>query len=501
MQWNRTIGKLRRSGRFMRILYRVYPQAIALLLGLIFIAFKWSTLAPRFSDGHLYSYMGFLINEGWLPYQDFYYSSPPFLPYFSALLIQLFGFDGRIDLYVPLGAALIDGILLASILQLRAAEGTERLKRPSLSLASASAAACLLLLFSFCMLATSDFATDVHPITVFVLLGLFLAGRSCFFAAGIALGLAGLIKVYGLMGAVGLFCALVYLRRWRELAKVSAGLCLSFGLVCLGFWLWLGADFLQQVLLNNLGRPPGLDKLSILSFFVKHDPLLSLLAFMVPLILWLPRFKILRKDLRVFASAMLGAFLVFCLFYHDSYYLYFLPLCALLALFGGIFVGSLEKLSHRSILAALLLASIFYTGARYRSEQAHAAVIDGLPEIVARVAAITRADEGIYGDVEFTPLVALLARRSISAHLVETNMKFFNQGVFRFEDRIAALRKAGTRIILSKVVVDEKGQIGGGANMVLPRAFLVKHCQVDSLWPIRADYWSNAVAILECDLK
>ncbi len=458
------------------------------VLGLVlgFFAFKIPTLAPRFSDGHVYSYMGSLIAQGWVPYRDFYYSSPPLLPYLTAALNLIWGPSWRVDLWVPLLCAGLDALIL--LLFARRAPG-----------GFSGAMAVALLLSSFCLFATSDFATDVHPITVCILLALLLSSRGLFFMAGLVLGLAGLTKIYALVGAFGLLAGLAGLRRWQAVLRVGYGLAATFGLVFLGFYLWLGQPFLDQVIVNNLGRGEGIDKGAIFTFFLKHDPLMVLMFALVPFAFFHPRCKALPFDVRFLSVCMLAALTVFYGFYPDTYYLYFLPGCALLAFWGGIIGGGLNSRVGQILAWILLGASLFYTASRYRSEQRDAAVIVDLPRIVDRVTTITEATDPIYGDSEFTPLVALLSARSIADRLVDTNSKFFKQGIFDFDERLTAVRKAGTRIILTKAIVDEAGMILQGPESVLPREFFKQRCMVDSSWPITHDYSANAILIWRCD--
>lgn len=444
-----------------------------------FVALKVRTMAPRFSDEHTYAYMGRLIADGAVPYRDFYLSSPPLLPYVFALIGAVFAWQWQAFLLtIPIAGGAASALIIA-----RLAAGRGRIW--------AAPAAAALFFGSFCALATTDFASDTHAVTLALLVGLAVLAAKRPGWAGIAWGLAALIKVYAVVPVAGVLAALAIQRRWRDLGRVAVGFSATFGAVFGGFWLAVGRPVIEQVVINNLSRTPGLDRAAILAFFAGHDPLLTGLAFLAPLAaLFLAR-RAPADGWSVPAVGMLAALGVFYASYQDLYYLYLLPGGALTALLGARAFGR--------IALGLALAAGAYGVHRYLGEQADAAVIAGLPDIVARVQALTRDGEPIYGEFELTPLVALLAGRPIAGNFVDTNLKFFNQGLFNFDERAAAVQRAGARLIIAKAVVDQQGRVVSGLERVLRPEFFTAHCQVAAAFPIPHDYSANAVLLLTCD--
>jgi hypothetical protein len=61
------------------------------LLSLCFLAFRAFDAVPRFSDGAIYLYMSSLLNQGILPYRDFFFAHPPLQLLFLSPVTLLFG--------------------------------------------------------------------------------------------------------------------------------------------------------------------------------------------------------------------------------------------------------------------------------------------------------------------------------------------------------------------------------------------------------------------------
>lgn len=465
----------------------IYSGILA-FIAVSFVVAKWPTLAPRFSDGNMYIYMGWLIAHGSVPYRDFYYSSPPLIPYFHALVGSLIGFNWFVGALQPLVFTIFSVIMMVSL--------------PSGPRArQISTRAVALFLMSFCVWSTTDFASDAHPITAFLLAAIVLATRGYIFFAGMVFGLGTLTKLYGVIGFIGILCAWILQKRWRDSLVGSAGFALVFGGVVLGFSVWIGPIFIQQTLWNNLGRPEGIEKTAILKFALAHD------LWIIPasaLFLYANIFRKLRVRSKPDILPLVAVFLCYCAFYvlyADIYYLYLLPAIALLVLLTALNSEAICTSKWRWFIACGLLVSGGYSIFHYWRSQAKAAVIDHLDDIVSRVRELTVKGQPIYGDYEITPLVALGSDRPIAAQLVDTNIKFFNMGIFNWDQRVAEIQQAGTQVILTKALIEPNGAIRSGPDRVLPINFFNKNCQVDSIWPIKSDYSSNAVIIWNCGLS
>ena len=209
-----------------------------LFIGLVavFLALKISALSTHFADGWIYFYFGKLVSEGATPYLDFYYSSPPLLPYFMGLFHALFGFNLNFANLLPALFSAADAILIFIFL---------RKKIP----AEFVLLAVFAYLFSFLNFATTDYFSETHPLTTFALLGLLMFESEKIFFSGIFFGLAGLTKLYGLVPAF--FLPLLLVKKPRELIKFLGGIFVSFGIPNLIFFGIVGREYLEMIFFNH----------------------------------------------------------------------------------------------------------------------------------------------------------------------------------------------------------------------------------------------------------
>jgi hypothetical protein len=451
------------------------PIATAIAL---FLLFKLFYLAPRFSDGHVYTYMGHLIAQGAIPYRDFYYSSPPFLPYAMAAFGTLTNWHGPSFDALPNFLSALDALLIYLI-------GYKKTGRfPALI-------AAVMYLGAYSTLATSDFASDIHWIVSLSLLGWWAHTENKFRLSRFLFAMTVLVKAYAVVIVVAVG-ALLWLVGQRKNAVFLVGTVAVVGfLVCEAFYLWVGPQVLDQIYFNNLHRTPGLSTASILDFFSNHDlwiyPVSGALAFL----LW--------KNPRSWPFAVpLALYLGFFLLYSDVYYLYLKPLSAYACLLIG--TGAVQGARTRKIFypvfASLGIVTTILSLKTYIKEQSEASTIDGLTDIVKLVSELTAPGEAIYGESTFTPIVALLADRPIFKNYVDTNIKFFNQGLFTLEGRAREISDGEVKVILTKgVVVQNQIQ---SLSSVLPLEFLASHCQVARSFPLKMDYSENAVLVWRC---
>ncbi|MGZ3770939.1 MAG: hypothetical protein ACXVCP_15025 [Bdellovibrio sp.] len=441
-----------------------------------FLLLKVYFLEPRFSDGHMYTYMGYLVTKGLFPYKDFYYSSPPILPYFMALYGTITQWKPAFSDAIPIGLTLIDTILIFRI-------GCQFNKSSRALLGS------LLYLFSFVVLATTDFSSDVHWITTFMLLAWwsFLSGYTflfCFFLA-----LTVLIKLYALVIVFAAFLLLFCLQGRKKIQVIIPGtLLFIFGTFAL-FYINLGSVFIDEVLLNNLNRKPGLSTNDIISYFINHD-----LWFLPSLFLLLPS---LRKNIKNWIFLVpIFIYAVFILYYQDIYYLYLKPLPAYIAVLVALSPANFNRKFITVILTTLILSVGIISFYRYKNTLAEASTIENLDDIVKYVSSETSPNETIYGENSFVPLIALLADRKIFNNYVDTNIKFVNQGLFSLESRAEELSKGHVTLILQRGTV-EQSRITS-VTPVVPVDFLFKNCLKNKIFPLKKDYSYNAVLVWTC---
>ncbi|MFH0776662.1 MAG: glycosyltransferase 87 family protein [Patescibacteria group bacterium] len=446
-----------------------------LVLGIllaVFAALKIAVLAPHFADGWIYFYFGKLVAAGELPYRDFFYSSPPLIPYFMGFLHLLFGFKISLANFLPTIFSLADAILIFVLLRAK-----------SVPVAWLAAGAYL---FSFLNFATTDYFSEAHLLTTLVLLGLTFFERRKFFWAGIFFGLAGLTKLYGILPAV--FLPILIFREPKNLGKFLAGILLAFGLPNLIFLGIIGREYLDLIFFNHLKKFPGIDKLSVFKFFIQKDFLLLLV---------LPLLAFTKNWRKILAPTLaLGALVLFLIFFNDVYYLYLKSFLALLVLVLGFLAAQKFTDSPKSQIVALALifvcTNISFAITNYLGSQSAKARIENPLAIVAEV---QKSDRPLFGDFEIAPLVALLSGKNIFQNYVDTNSKWTDLGIFSPEKVAAEIHSAGGATVLTKSFVDQNIH---GLEKLLPEKYFAENCQLEKTFPLANDYEDNAILVWSC---
>lgn len=449
----------------------------------VFMALHGWYFSPRFSDGNIYAYLGQVVMGGNIPYRDFFYSSPPALLYIFGLVGIIFNWQWWSWAALPIILSVVDGLLLFWL--------GRRLWSPAAGLVAA-----VTYLFSFAVVATTDFATDVHFVVTAVLLAVAAQMRGRNVIAGLLLALAVLIKLYAVVVVVPLLAWLVWQDRratWRVAAAFGGVLIATVSVL----WLTTGGEWYRSIILNNLGRGAGIPKERLLPFIFWHDPWL-LLGLLAPIAVrrW-PRHG--RGEPLPWLLLLAGAGIGFILVYPDVYYLYFkmaAPWLALLLAWGSWELYQEYGRPVGILVAALLIISSLVATTRYVREQARASIISDLPGIIEYVQATTAPNEVLYGDFDVAPLVALGSDRQLYNDLADTNVKFFLNDTFDIEARVQELIAARVPVMITKGVVEDK-HVVGGYEQTLPRVFVVEHCRVGDIFP-NADTPSATVVVWRC---
>src|SRR3989338_362683 len=466
------------NGRERDVPWTVYGLVFS--LGVL-ILLRLNYLFPRFSDGSIYLYLSYLVGDGLVPYRDFFYSSPPLIPYLFSWYGKLFGFSWQAFGYIPLGLSLIDAVIIYWLV----------LKNGS-RLGALSGA--VLYSLSCANLATSDFTSDVHVVLTLVLLGAVASQKRWPIISGVFFGLAVLTKLYAVVVLVGWVAGLVWDKKWREMIKFVISSLLVIGVVAGVLWWWVGNVFYEQVILSHAGKVEGLARKEIILFFIRHDWALIL----APLG-WL----LVRRKMPAWILLPVVALVGWTALWSDFYYLYLKVLVAWLALWWGWVIAQLdEKVQRREFTYVVIVGLLIISGltiSRYIDEQAEAAVIQPLDEVVEYVQSHTVEGEAIYGSFEVTPLVALGAGRPIWHNVVDTNIKFFQTGWVDMEKRESGIKQDKVKIIITKVLLVKGGRMATGPEELLPRKFFNENCRLGKSWPVEKDYTHNAVAVWLCD--
>lgn len=446
-----------------------------LFLGLLIAAFlsiKISTQSTHFADGWVYFYFGKLVSEGSLPYRDFYYSSPPLIPYLMGALHALFGFKLSLANLLPTFFSILDAVLIFTLLRKK--------------IGNFALLAVFAYLFSFLNFAVTDYFSEAHPLTTFALAGLLFFENKKLFWSGVFFGLAGLTKLYGLVPA--LFLPFLIWRDRNNLGKFLGGILLSFGLPNLIFLGIMQREYLDMIFFNHLHKSEGIPKLRIFSFFLAKDFLLLGSAVLL----------LFMKKLKPFLAPLLAilALAIFYIFFKDIYYLYlkvFLGFFVIL-LFSG-FSNSKRKMLPKkiaSVFLILILTNSIFAMKNYFGEQKDKARIDNLAEITEF---ISTQDGELYGEFSITPLIAFLTEKQIFRNYVDTNEKFLELGIVDSSERARELQDGFAKIVVTKNFVGDNIY---GLEKLLPRDFFEQNCTIQKTFPIQNDYEDNVLIVWSC---
>jgi len=470
---------------------------VLLCLIAAWLAFKSSALAHRFGDGHMYTYMGFLVADGALPYRDFYYSSPPLLPYLFAVIGTLVGWTTMVPDALPLALTALDALLVYALVT-KLAAGTDRADggsggaaRTSGAVGITAVASAAILLGSYINLTVADFSTDAHWITALMLAAMLAAAHSRWAWVGLALALALLTKLYAVFIVAGSVGALLLARQVRPALLVGAWAAGVFLAVMALITAVVGKPVIEQVLLNNLGRTPHQENRLILELFATRElwalPAAALLAT-----------GLLRRPALWPCLVPIALYLGFIASYSDVYLIYMQPLIAYLTVVTA--VVSLQTRRSGTRIALAWAATAAVSGAfglhNYLATERHRERIDDLDTIVAAIRELGGPDDTLYGDNYITPLVALHADRRIFHNHVDTNPKFVMQGLVDLEERAREAEAGGMTWLLVRARGDGRGNYW--LKTMLPQPFIDRRCVVEKLFLVRHAYSEGTLFLYRC---
>ena len=445
---------------------------------LLFLIVKIFCMGFKFSDENIYFYMGKLILQGYLPYQDFFFASPPLQILIISGFLGLFSSKVILLKLIPIFASVISSVFIFAIL-----------KKKFSSLHGLLAST--LYLFSFVVLATTDHSTGIHLTTMFLVICCYFLYEKKYFIAGIFASLALLTRLYSAIAIIGLLIYLLIANR-KAILKFILGIAVVFIPVNALLILIFKSNYLTPVFLYHLLKSAGISKASIFAFFIKWDILLVVLS------LTSIFFKKRKKLLLPIITAL--TIILFYIFYADIYYIYLGLIIPFLAILGAWTVYNLiEKVQWKNKTLAVILVLIILvlpTTCFYLKNQAQTAKIEFNKEIVDFVKENTSPTDTIYGSFEIAPLVALLSKRKIQGNYIDTNEKTFISGLYDIENRTNELR-GNVSLVIMKSLLNENGDLIQMDEIINPD-FLLNQCNTTKIYPITKDYSDNAVIIFKC---
>ena len=449
------------------------------LLGSIFffLLFKVSHLSFRFGDGNAYFYMAKTLLEGNLPYRDFFLADPPFLILFLVPFEFIFQKNLLILQAIPIILESANAILLYLILR--------SFKNPLAFLVPFT------YLFSFTVLATSDYSTGIQLTIFLTILAIFLYEKKKIFASGFVFNLAVLTKLYALPALLGFICYLLFKDR-QSLLKFIFGAFLSFLLILCPFLLIAFKNSINYLIFHHLHRPPGLNKIEVITFFLKRE------WFFLFCGIW-GVFVSKKKNL-IFPFLLVVLFL---LFFQDLYYVYLAYLFPFLIIFSFLFFDWAFKVSKENklelVTISLFVYFIFFILSFFQYYQNFFPKGRFLNAVeIARYLQNASENFEIYGSHEVAPLIALLSQRRLFDNRIDTNPQSFASGAQNLDKVSEKAVDQGIYLVARISDYPEYNIRDFGYQGYFKEEIFKKYCRENKKFPSTSQETDNFIGIYRC---
>ncbi len=444
---------------------------VALSIG-IFLIYKLATLTFRFGDGNAYLYMANSIWHGIWPYRDFFVADPPVLIMFLSFLKPIFGQQWLWLHSMPYlweaGNALLIYLLLHG--------------RPQAYFAS------ILYLFSFTILATSEFLTGVQLTVLFSLLGFYCQKKDYPLASGIFWGLAVTTKFYALPAWIGFWLYTLWTKQpW---GRLTFGFFASVIAVFLPFLILSPQGLVDSIILHQFNRTAGNNIWSVWRYFIQQEWPLLILAIAGSFL------SSARKYLLPFWLSV-----IFFLVFQDLYYTYLGFLFFFLAIFAGLWIEYL--IEQKDLVVILFLASclgawtIFGGIYHYENSSATHGRFSNAPEIAEYLK--TQTDhEFIYGSHEVAPLLALMSGKQLFGNYIDTNTQVFAAGTLDKNQISERAAEAGVYLVARITDLPEQGIKDMGYDGFFSPEVFAASCRRLQFFPSTSREIDTHIGIYDC---
>ncbi|MBI2650783.1 glycosyltransferase family 39 protein [Candidatus Woesearchaeota archaeon] len=381
----------------------------------ILIALKGlMTLQP--GDENVYYYMGKLVNEGKLPYRDFFYAHPPLHIYLIALIYKAFGFNIIALKLVPLISTLVSAFFIFKMAK-------EKFGSNEAIISS------LLFLFSYSTMFNSVFSFGIDAAMMFLVTGLyFLWSKDSYILSGTFFGIAGVTRLLSLIPICIIFASALISNK-KNFLKLSSSFLAVFLLVNLTFTAVAGSDYTEQVykyhLLKSLGSRENFREYSDI-IKLNWVLFLSALSFI---------FIKDKKPINILAIVSV-IYLIFLLFLKRLFGFYFIIIFPFLAIIGGYGIirlfGQLNLIKKWKIIIITILSLIFIwdlaANILFLQKIGFAGFERG-NDLIDFINSASNKDTMLFGDDSIVPLLALLTNKKIALDFVDTNNEVFISGI------------------------------------------------------------------------
>lgn len=435
------------------------------IAGFVLITFKGLNTAQP-GDENVYNYMGKLVNDGKIPYKDFFFAHPPLQIYLIALVFKIFGFSIISLKIIPLLSTLAIAFFVFKIAQ----------KFGNMEAVLAS----LLFLFSYGVMFNSVFSFGIELAAVFLVMGVyFLLNKNNYLASGLFFGLAGITRILSLV-PIAIILIFMFFSDRKGFFKLSSSFLAVLLLINGIFALAAGWGYFDFVYKYHTQKTFGAkENIKEYGDIIKLNGLLFFSA-----ILFL--FAKNKKQLFPFALAS-ASYLIFLMFLKKIFGFYFLVIFPFLAIMGGWGIISLAKnLSKRwkmGIFIAFAMAFAWNTSsdAIFLHKIGFAGFERG-QELADLIISKSGENTMLFGDESVVPLLALQTNKQIALDFVDTNNQVFLSGM---QDLNKVLSKLKGRDLL--FIARNKQGLSSFREV---REFLNKDCELLSQFHdnIEGDY-------------
>ena len=440
-----------------------------------FLAWKFASLTFRFGDSNAYFYMADRLWRGVLPYRDYFLADPPLMIIIMGSLKLLVGKNILLLQAVPFLLEIASAGLLYLILK--------KEKNAFAFLAP------LFYLFSFSILATSDFLTGVQFVNFFSLGAFYFYQKKRFKTSGFFWGLAILIKLYALFLLLGFLFFLLSQKKFRAIFSLCLGTALSLLFFLLPFLFLAPKAVFDYLILHHLNRPASGNRLTVFCFFFQKEWLLILLA----------TFGLVR-DKKWLLGLPLITFLVFLVFFPDLYYTYFgalLPFSVLLVIgFLASIYESRRFAKFFSALVFLYLVFLMLGAGSYQENHLPFGQFSNAREIASYLS--TQEKRPLYGSHEVAPLIALLSGNTLLDNYIDTNPQTFGSRAHNLEKISQEVLEKKAYLIARIARRPEYGPEDIGTEGYFEKNLFQNNCREMKTFPSSSKEWDNLIVIYSC---
>ncbi len=448
-----------------------------LFLILPFLLFKFLNAGVRLSDTNVYFYTVHLLLQGKLLYRDIFFTNLPLFPYLAAFYKLATG--GNIVWFYATSAIEAAGVtfFLYKIALKKSKDN------------SAALIASISYLFSFLVLSTSDHQTGVFAASLFAVVSYWLYLEKRTVLSGVFLGAMLATKAYfSPILAAGVVALAI--KRDKRVFPLLAAVTGTVLLIILPSLLFAREAFVNNLFGYSLSRPAGLDKLNILWFFVRHDPLLTIVF----------AFSIFNFRKNLFLALVCAFSAVFIALYKDVYYLYLNMLAPYLAIGVAELYVTLKTSFARSstldsfawlVVVLAATASIFAYLPKYSKVQKFEAYDEAVSIIKKEKPAV------LYGAVDIAPALAYGANVPLLDGVVDTNATLFRRGVLNAKKLTSHALAADAMIVATGVYYPRVAE-DLLFDEVYDKKAIKERCRLVKSFPVLTEGAINRVSLFDC---